>query len=612
MRRAILFVAWGDPFVQEVLDCIASSELPAYPLYLLTDEQTSVPEGAPLEVLRASFELHGKLRKAELIDHLPADVDTWMFLDSDTRVLGDLSLGFDQAERHGLALALAPHCTLESFKGFGEVLDAEGLERAGQAQFNTGVVFFHRRDEVDEVLRLWHELCLRHRERSHSDQPYFSVALEQLGVRPYVLSAAFNYRGIGEWVGGTLRVWHTRDPLPAGPNADEGMRRLREGEVLRPEGLHLSPVGWLRLVAAGELVLAAMLLAALASRGQPLWAWLHAPVVVLLALLLTAQRALRVRRWLQRATLVGAVLGALVVLPELGLRVAGYERTAGVSIGPPRAVRFARFVAHDQLLWTRDPADHDVNSLGLPVPEPPAAPAEDARRVLFLGDSCTAQGFPERVEGLLPGNESVVLACQGYSSLQGLRLAQLHGVDLEPDVVVVAFGWNDHWRARGAVDSERRAPGAGARLVQRSRLLQLLISAFLSGPELLDVPRVSPEAFGGNLAALRALFPRAAVVFVTLPGGHRSLGVPTYLVEEGFAPDEEAVVQQHAAYNQIVRTVAGEQGLLLDLAGHFEDLEAADLERLFRPDGIHFTDAGLDHVASVVARFLDEQVPVAD
>ena len=61
-RRALLFVAWGDAFVQEVLDCIAGSELPRVPLYLLTDETSHVPDGAPLQVIRTSFRLHGKLR----------------------------------------------------------------------------------------------------------------------------------------------------------------------------------------------------------------------------------------------------------------------------------------------------------------------------------------------------------------------------------------------------------------------------------------------------------------------------------------------------------------------------------------------------------------------
>ena len=74
--RAVLFVAWGDPFITEVLECIAGSRMPACPVYLLTDESSTVPEDAPFEVIRASFELDGKLRKAELLQHLPDEVET--------------------------------------------------------------------------------------------------------------------------------------------------------------------------------------------------------------------------------------------------------------------------------------------------------------------------------------------------------------------------------------------------------------------------------------------------------------------------------------------------------------------------------------------------------
>ena len=608
-RRALLFVAWGDAFVQEVLDCIAGSELPRVPLYLLTDETSHVPDGAPLQVIRTSFRLHGKLRKAELIDHLPEDVDTWMFLDSDTRVLGDLDLGFRMAERHGLALALAPHGTLETFRGFGEVFDAESVPRGGQAQFNTGVVFFARRPEIDAVFEAWRDLCLAHADRSHSDQPYFSLVLERQGVVPYTLSAAFNYRGIGEWVAGPIRVWHTRDALPAGANDSHAFRRVREGEVLLSSG-RPTALDALRGLVAALLVVTGVLFTVLASRGESLWAWLQVPNLLALVLVLGAPRLLRRVRGALPLLLSATVLLALVVLPELGLRVAGFQATGGVSSGPPRAARFARFVAHEDLLWTRDPHDSDVNDQGFPGPELPGAPIPGTRRLLFLGDSCTAQGFPARVQDRVPGTEAVTLACQAYSSLQGLRAARLHGVALEPEVVFVEFGWNDHWRARGLPDAEREAPSTRTRLVERSRLLQLLARRGGGGsspPS--EWPRVSPDAYRANLEALIATFEGIPVVLVTAPSAHATLGVPDYLVEEGFAPSAEAVLEEHAAYNRVLREVATAHSTsrLLDLAAELDARPAEELQSLFRPDGIHFTDAGLDEVARLVAAFLREQ-----
>ena len=46
---------------------------------------------------------------------------------------------------------------------------------------------------------------------------------------------------------------------------------------------------------------------------------------------------------------------------------------------------------------------------------------------------------------------------------------------------------------------------------------------------------------------------------------------------------------------------------LLDLAAELDARPAEELRSLFRPDGIHFTDAGLDEVARLVAAFLREQ-----
>ena len=604
--RAVLFVAWGDPFITEVLECIAGSRMPACPVYLLTDESSAVPEDAPFEVIRASFELDGKLRKAELLQHLPDEVETWMFLDSDTRVLAGLELGFEMAERHGLALALAPHCTLETFRGFGEVMDAEGVPRAGQAQFNTGVMFFRRTPEVDRIFQSWREVCLAHADRPHSDQPYFSLVLEKLGFRPYTLSAAFNYRGIGEWVAGPIRVWHTRDALPAGANESSEFRRVREGEVLQSSG-RPSPLAILRASAAALLVAIAILLTFLATRGQSVWALLHVGVLLALVFVLGAPRRLRRSRLLQRSVLAASVLMALVVLPELGLRAAGYHQTAGVSTGPPRATRFARFVAHDELLWTRAPGDSDINELGFPGPEVPETKPPGISRLLFLGDSCTAQGFPSRVSERIPGTDAVALACQGYSSLQGRRMADLYGRDLEADAVFVYFGWNDHWRTRSVPDAERLAPGSWTRLVERSRLLQLVASAVGGGAsDPTDRPRVSAAEYRDNLAAIAGTFPGVPVVLVTAPSTHPSLGVPDYLTVEGFAPDAETVLEEHASYNRIVREVAAEltDAHLLDLEAAYADLPGDELRNLFRTDGIHFTEAGLERVAADIAAFL--------
>ncbi len=79
------------------------------------------------------------------------------------------------------------------------------------------------------------------------------------------------------------------------------------------------------------------------------------------------------------------------------------------------------------------------------IPKPPGR-----ARVLFLGDSCTQQGYPRLVELYLTiadedrSFEAVTLAVAGYSPYQGRVLAETYGVQMQPDFVVVYFGWNDH------------------------------------------------------------------------------------------------------------------------------------------------------------------------
>jgi hypothetical protein len=218
-NRAIVFLAWGEAFIEEVANCIRKSALPPYPICLITDAAT--PVALPgVQVIRADFKLEGIIRKTEMLDFLPHDYNSFLFLDSDTQVIDDVSLGFIKAEAHGLALTPAPTYSLENFHSFLKIMETEGLPPLGQMHYNTGVLFFVRSDPIDRLFGLWKEITIRncHREEHHSDQPYFSLALEQLSFNPYTLPATFNYRARGEPIRGRVRIWHSRYPVPENIN----------------------------------------------------------------------------------------------------------------------------------------------------------------------------------------------------------------------------------------------------------------------------------------------------------------------------------------------------------------------------------------------------------
>lgn len=331
---------------------------------------------------------------------------------------------------------------------------------------------------------------------------------------------------------------------------------------------------------------------------------------------------------------VAAVTVALGV-PELGLRAIGFHYESGVEYRLPQGdPSFVFFYPDKDLHFTFDPAHPEVNAFGFPDEEVTLPKPAGVYRMLFLGDSCTQQGYPDLVADRLnraradddPRYGSVTLAVAGYSSFQGQVMARKLAGQMEGDLALVFFGWNDHWRANGAPDSQRIPVEADLGGLQRfvhfahtqSRLFQFLVRLRVgagrpgdSGDSLLRVPiaeyRENLEDIESRLHALGL-----PVVFLTAPTSHYLLGAPAQLVSGGFASDRESVPRLHRAYNEVVREVARETGaFLLDLEREFEALEPRALEEIFSEDGIHFTQSGLDRLGRRIARFLREERIVA-
>jgi len=333
------------------------------------------------------------------------------------------------------------------------------------------------------------------------------------------------------------------------------------------------------------------------------------------------------KKWLWSA----GFLALLLVVPELALRAAGFRYGSGVQFGFPDPQQMASFQPDPLLFWKlkppADPAhprgDTAGNSRGFPGPDPDVPKKAGAYRALFLGDSCTFQGYPflaaERMRALgIPADrraEAVSMAVPGYTSFQGRRAAEKYGAELEPDVVFVFFGWNDHWAAYGSIDSQKELgtrATAGAALYDRSRLLQatLWLAGRMLGPRKpLDAPRVRPDEYRENLLAIRAVFAARSVpvVFLTAPTSFYRLGVPAKLVEDRFAASGEEAVRLHREYNAIVRDVAASSGsFLLDLEAECD--ASPELPSRFLKDGVHFSPAGREWIAGRIAEFVRDRV----
>ena len=227
MRRAVVYFFWGERHMNEAVSSVrAVTKIVNAPTVAITDEATASLDPISstfTEVVVAPHGLSSLLAKADLHCRLPAAYDSFLFLDTDVTPVADISYGFEKAEEFGIAASMAPHYSLDYFWGFDRVLSAAGLPCRSQLQYNTGVIFFIRRPDVDAVFRKWAELALDLGPKLdfHNDQPFFSLAMELLHFNPFCLSPAYNYRALGELASGLIRIWHSHAQVPPGVNEFE-------------------------------------------------------------------------------------------------------------------------------------------------------------------------------------------------------------------------------------------------------------------------------------------------------------------------------------------------------------------------------------------------------
>ncbi|MFT6098257.1 MAG: hypothetical protein ACJAYF_000793 [Arenicella sp.] len=237
-QRTIAFLAWGEQAINCVLRCLQKSTLPDYPIVLVTDFETpidDIPKNVSVERVDLSF-FSGKVRKSALLKVLPAGLETVLFLDVDTIVLDDISLGFDMAEKHGIAMAPAPHYSLADFRNFEQIMIKEGIQPRGQLLYNSGVIFFSLKHlKTREVFDLGLTLAEKYPDAPWGDQTYLTLAMEILGFNPYTLSPSFNHRAFGELISGNLRIWHSFSEPPANATglAKGYLHRVENGEIVR-------------------------------------------------------------------------------------------------------------------------------------------------------------------------------------------------------------------------------------------------------------------------------------------------------------------------------------------------------------------------------------------
>jgi lysophospholipase L1-like esterase len=231
----------------------------------------------------------------------------------------------------------------------------------------------------------------------------------------------------------------------------------------------------------------------------------------------------------------------------------------------------------------------ETNSLGLRGPEPRH---DGSPRILALGDSCTMgwkvrqdESYPAVLEKQLEaaGTRVQVLnaGVPGYTSHQGLSYLREAGLALDPEVVVIAFGWNDATRSGDVVEqieNERRY----APIIRLDDWL-LLHSVFYrwvrtasnrSRPAERLVPRVDLEQSRRNLDAMTALAAErgAKVVFVSFIGGGHGDGHHASAIARAAADhDAPLIVYEGPRLDVVHPTAEGYRWLAEQIARAIEE-----------------------------------------
>ncbi len=289
-----------------------------------------------------------------------------------------------------------------------------------------------------------------------------------------------------------------------------------------------------------------------------------------------------------------------LVAGEVILRAIGYGTiTPELNFGVNTKLSLDRgqFVADSDLFWILPPHPLDKQVRAV-QPNTPVPPQSRGRRILVVGDSCSKisqEIFPYSAlleDTLGTGFEVWNAAVPGYTSWQGRAWLKKQLLAMRPDVTILYFGWNDHWRSTGIADVDYAAEQASGSL----RLLQLLQRAPDESPL-----RVSVADYEVNLRAMVAdLRAQDSQVILIAAPSQLTAEARDLLVKLGYLLPSDNAVELHREYLMVVKKVTDEtEAVMLNASRLFAQRASAD--PLIMRDGIHLTDAGHQAMASVLA-----------
>jgi lysophospholipase L1-like esterase len=242
-------------------------------------------------------------------------------------------------------------------------------------------------------------------------------------------------------------------------------------------------------------------------------------------------------------------------------------------------------------------------------------------RIAAVGDSCTQFGEPpypavlrEPLADRLGKPVEVLNAgVAGYSTEQGKRRLEHDVSPYRPDVVLLYFGWNDHWILDRFTDAEVAADNARnwawLDYAGWSRVVQVGLYAAHCVHERRNwrsaqkprVLRVPPDHYQRNLEQMIARIRRlpAAPILITAPTDMTDETPVTAFTNLLYLDDTEYATPKavHDAYVELTREVARRTGARLADAARLFDGKPGLITR----DHIHLTQPGIELLAEFLA-----------
>ncbi len=302
----------------------------------------------------------------------------------------------------------------------------------------------------------------------------------------------------------------------------------------------------------------------------------------------------------KKIILLTVVVVLALAAGEVVLRAIGYgtitpEMNFGVNT--QLALDQGRFLPDADLFWKlpSHPSDRDLRAVQPDVPVPTKG---QRRRILVMGDSCSristaippyAVLLEDSLRGF--GVEVFNASVPGYTSWQGRAWLAKQLLAIQPDVTVVYFGWNDHWRATGITDRDY-----ADRLKDSGLRLALLLQKMPDPPPL----RISADEYRDNLEAITEDLAAAGsrVILVAAPSNLTQEARARILQTRYLIRGDDAVAVHREYLAKVREVVDSSDAMLLDAAAAFDAAGAP--QQLLMRDGIHLTDPGHQLMASLL------------